>query len=100
MERRRRLIGITANPRLPMITRAGSTWGAAAAKRVPPTSSTTTPPTAMTALLGTAENHPAASASTRGRPRAIRKSTRHVIRPPNALKTPYASSETPATSGA
>jgi len=56
-----------------MITRAGSTWGAAAAKRVPPTSSTTTPPTAMTALLGTAENHPAASASTRGRPRAIRK---------------------------
>jgi len=28
------------------------------------------------------------------------KSTRHVIRPPNALKTPYASSETPATSGA
>jgi len=54
----------------------------------------------MTALLGTAENHPAASASTRGRPRAIRKSTRHVIRPPNALKTPYASSETPATSGA
>jgi len=54
----------------------------------------------MTALLGTAENHPAASASTRGRPRAIRKEHAPRDQAPNALKTPYASSETPATSGA
>ena len=52
----------------------------------------------MTALLGTAESHPAASASTRGRARAIRNSTRQVIRLTSALKTPYASSETPVTS--